>query len=133
MFWRDSLVISPQRYMTIWRGNTSSLLRFWPMRSRGVMPKCSETTLIISCGVTSRAAFGEIRSFNASSASSRLISLLFSLLEATIFVRAPSSSRMLDFTLVAIYLMISLSMLYPSSFSGESPSGFHNPAAGYLR
>ena len=32
-------------------------------------------------------------------------------------VRAPSSSRMLDFTLVAIYLMISLSMLYPSSSS----------------
>ena len=111
MFCRDSLVISPQRYITICRGNTNSLLRFCPIKSRELIPKCSDTTFKMSCGVTSLMAFGEIKSFKASSASSIFISLLFNLLKATILVRAPSSSRILDFTLDAMYLITSLSML----------------------
>ena len=104
-------VMLRHRNITIWRGKTTSLFLFWEEISSGVMPKWSATTWIINSGVTSFVSFGEIRSLRASSASSIVISCLFNLERATIFVRAPSSSRMFDLTLVAIYLITSLSML----------------------
>ena len=109
--WRGMVVMLRQRYITICLGYTTSLFLFWEEISRGVMPKWSDTTWIISYGVISLEAPGEIRSFKASSASSIVISFLSNLERATIFVRAPSNSLILDLMLVAIYLITSLSML----------------------
>ena len=82
------------------------MLRFWEAISKGVRPKWSATTWIMVSAVIFRPSFGEIMSFKASSARAMVISLLWSNLDrATIFVRAPSSSRMLDLMLVAMYFM----------------------------
>ena len=52
--------------------------------------------LIINSGVISLLVSGEIKSFNVSSANSTVIGVVESFANADNFVKAPSSSRMLD-------------------------------------
>ena len=63
--------------------------------------KCSATISIISSGVISLLESGEIKSFNASSANSTVIGLDESFAKAESFVKAPSSSLILDLIWVA--------------------------------
>ena len=99
-----------QRYIAIWRGKTISWLLILEAMSAGEMWKCSATVLIISSGVISRFASGEIISFKTSFAKFKSIGVFETLEKATIFVNAPSSSRMFDLILFAIYSRISLSI-----------------------
>ena len=66
---------------------------------------------MMSSGVISLDELGESWSLRASRVSSTVISFLVSRESATMLVRAPSSSLMLDFMFVAMNFMTSLSML----------------------
>ena len=78
-----------------------SALRLEERISAGEIPKWSATIWIISSGVTSFLASGEIRSFKVSSANSTVIGLWESVAKAERLVSAPSSSRILDLIWVA--------------------------------
>ena len=108
---RGTSAMVRQRYIAIWRGYTISLLRLCDVMSAGVIPKWSETVLMMSSGVTSLVSLGKMMSRRASSASAMLRSLCVNFANAVSLVSEPSSSRILDFMLLAIYSNISLGTL----------------------
>ena len=95
------VVIWRQRYIAICLGYTISAERFCERISSDLILKCSATISIISSGVISLLESGEIKSFNASSANSTVIGLDESFAKAESFVKAPSSSLILDLIWVA--------------------------------
>ena len=100
-------VIFLHRYMTIWRGRTISAFRFLPFSSVTGTLKCSETTSMISSGETARVSSGEIISFKASAAKGMSIGLFSRLERAISLFKDPSSSRILDLILLAMYCITS--------------------------
>ena len=78
-----------------------SAVRLDDKRSSYLTLKWSATVWIISSGVISFFASGEIRSFNVYSANSTVIGVCESLENAESLVNAPSSSLILDLIWVA--------------------------------
>ena len=109
MFSREISSMLLQRYITSCLGRTYSAFLFLDVIISGVNPKWSATILIMREGVISFGLFGYITSFKASSAKGRVSSTLFNFAAAIILLNAPSSSRIFDLMLVAMYLMISSS------------------------
>ena len=82
----EEAVISLHRYMTICLGYTISLITFLGWKYPGGKAEMIGNHLDNQVRVTSLLGIGEMMSFNASSASSRVMSHLLSLDNATIFL-----------------------------------------------
>ena len=99
---KDASVIFLDRYMAICLGFAISLLLLLDLIWSKVIPKCSQTTSMISCGVISFGLSGEMMFCNSSIATSMVICLCSKLEYASNLFKAPSSSRILDLILVAM-------------------------------